>query len=82
MSRYVRSIALIACIAAMVGASASAQVVRQTPVDPPIVLSGSEIGFRIVARRGTTPVGSIVVRVNGQWVEADFAGEAIRKATN
>jgi hypothetical protein len=46
------------------------QDVRPVVVDPPIVLSGSDVGFRISARKGDTPVGTLVVRVNGQWVEA------------
>jgi hypothetical protein len=39
----------------------------------PTVLSGNDLGFRIDSRKGNTPVGTIVVRVNGQWVEADFS---------
>ena len=49
------------------------QVVRPDPVLP-VVLSGSEIGFRMVARSGDKAVGQLVVRVDGQWVEAEFAG--------
>ena len=40
----------------------------RTPVDLPIVLSGNDVGFQITARDGTTPVGTLVVRVDGQWV--------------
>jgi hypothetical protein len=36
----------------------------------PIVISGNDIGFRIEGQRGKTPVGKIVVRIEGQWVEA------------
>lgn len=45
-------------------------------VDPvaPTVLAGQDVGFRISGLRGgTTPVGTVVVRVNGEWVEAELA---------
>src|SRR5678816_4136376 len=40
------------------------------------VLSGPDFGFRIDPKaqaRGGSPVGQLVVRVNGQWVEAQLA---------
>jgi hypothetical protein len=37
------------------------------------VLSGDNIGFRVESRKGSTPVGRFVVRVDGKWVEAEFA---------
>lgn len=45
---------------------ASPQVVTQ-PVSP-VVLSGADIGFRMVGRQGDKAVGTFVVRVNGEWV--------------
>jgi hypothetical protein len=38
---------------------------------PPTIISGSDLGFRIEGRRGNTPIGTLVVRINGQWVEAE-----------
>jgi hypothetical protein len=46
--------------------------VRPVPVDP-VVLSGSDIGFRMTARKGDTPVGQLVVRVDGQWREVEYS---------
>jgi hypothetical protein len=48
---------------------------RQTPTPPidPTVLSGGDIGFRMVGRKGHTAIGSLVVRVNGEWIPAEFA---------
>ena len=40
---------------------------------PPMVLSGADVGFRVTGRRGETPVGDLVVRVDGQWQKAEFA---------
>lgn len=40
---------------------------------PPTVLSGADIGFRVEGRKGNTPVGTLVVRANGQWVEVQFS---------
>ena len=38
----------------------------------PTIISGSDLGFRVDKSNGNTPVGTLVVRINGQWVEADF----------
>jgi hypothetical protein len=51
----------------------------QAPTTPPAqsqtptVISGSDIGFRVDRQKGNTPVGTLVVRINGQWVEPEFA---------
>lgn len=50
----------------------TAQVVRVDPVTPK-VLAGDDIGFRVEGLRGNTPVGTLVVRINGEWVPADIA---------
>ena len=58
-----------------VGTLVHAQVVPRppaTPTDSP-VFSGAEIGFQAVDTGGKTVIGKLVVRVNGQWKEAQFA---------
>jgi hypothetical protein len=65
--------------------------------EEPIVLSGSDIGFRVeghkrerrtdrlTGRTGSMDiaVGQLVVRINGQWVEAEIDGRGVaRPATN
>jgi hypothetical protein len=47
---------------------------------PPTVISGNDIGFRIEGTRGDTPVGTLVIRVNGEWVEPDF-GSGVQRLT-
>jgi hypothetical protein len=37
----------------------------------PLVLAGSDVGFRVVRMDGSIPVGQIVVRINGAWVAAE-----------
>lgn len=46
----------------------------------PTVISGNDIGFRIEGTRGDRPVGTLVIRVNGQWVEPDF-GSGVQRLT-
>jgi hypothetical protein len=41
---------------------------------PQAILSGADIGFRVERRNGETPIGTLVVRVDGKWVAAQFAG--------
>lgn len=48
------------------------QTANVQPV-PLRVMSGDDFGFRVQGRTGDTPVGTLVVRVNGEWVEVQFA---------
>lgn len=63
-------VALLLVVAAT--AWVTAQALAVTPVTPK-VMTGSDVGFRVEGLRGSTPVGKIVVKVNGEWVEADLA---------
>ena len=63
---------------AMVGLYAQAPLPPREPrlpgsVSPAAaeVISGSDLGFRIDSRKGDTPVGRLVIRINGQWVEVE-----------
>ena len=42
---------------------------------PPRIISGADVGFRVTGLRGDTPVGVVVLRVNGRWVEAEIGGD-------
>jgi hypothetical protein len=50
------------------------------PAQTPTILSGADIGFRVERRNGETPIGTLVVRVDGKWVAAQFAG-GVKPAT-
>jgi hypothetical protein len=56
--------------------SAGAQVPRQPPVPreapllaSPTILTGDDVGFRLDRVRDGVPVGRVVIRVDGRWVE-------------
>lgn len=70
--RFTFQMLVVVLAVAVAGVWAAAQV-RQTQPVPPTVISGADIGFRMEARRGSTPVGKLVVKVDGQWVEAELA---------
>jgi hypothetical protein len=55
-----------------VAAIARAQMLQIVPLPEPIIVSGNDVGFRVEGKQGSTPVGRLVLRINGQWVEADF----------
>jgi len=63
----------LAAVAATAGAQAPQPApqprVYVVPTPLPEVLTGDEIGFRLDSWQGKTPVGTLVIRVNGQWVE-------------
>lgn len=68
----VLSVAWILSLVA-VGTAAFAQAQAWRPVPEPRVLSGADVGFRVEGFRGEIPGGRIVIRVNGEWREAEIA---------
>jgi hypothetical protein len=56
--------------------TAAAQAQRGQPpmvdsltLESPTVLTGSDVGFRLERVRDGVPVGQVVVRIGGRWVE-------------
>ena len=43
------------------------------PTEPPTVISGNDLGFRVEDLRNRRVLGRFVVRVNGQWLEVEEA---------
>jgi hypothetical protein len=89
-------VALLVISLTGIGVWSFAQVQLQR-TEEPVVLSGSDVGFRVeghkrerrtdrlTGRTGFTDiaVGQLVVRINGQWVEAEIDGRGVaRPATN
>jgi hypothetical protein len=68
-------VVLVIAIGLGMGVRLGAQVFASRPV-PPTVLAGSDVGFRVEAIDGhdNSVVGHIVVKVDGQWVEARLGG--------
>jgi hypothetical protein len=59
----------------LVATVVKAQVFESPRVLPePRVVSGPDFGFRIESEQGGVPVGKLVVRVNGKWIEARVGG--------
>jgi hypothetical protein len=61
----------------IVGAFAHAQTPAQrgtTP--PPTIISGSDLGFRVARQQGNRVTGTFVVRINGEWLDAEPAAGA------
>ena len=50
-----------------------AQGLKSVQPVAPVVLSGPDVGFRMTGRKGDTPVGELVVRIDGQWKRAEFS---------
>lgn len=69
-----RVVLIVAAVIVVVSLAATwgyAQAFRTEPVTPR-VLSGADVGFRIEGQRGGVPVGKVVVRIDGEWVAAEF----------
>jgi hypothetical protein len=74
--RFRYFIASLLILVAVSAVWATAQSVRVERV-PPRVIAGENVGFRVEGLRGgSTPVGRIVVMIEGQWVEAEVSGAA------
>ena len=68
MTRMARVVFVVLWLAslAVVGALASAQTPRETSG----IISGADVGFRPEGWKGKARVGTWMVRINGEWVEA------------
>jgi hypothetical protein len=68
-------------VAAGVWAHAQAPAVQP---QPPTIITGSDVGFRIDSWSGNTPVGKWVVRspAGGQWVEPKVQNSIQRLHSN
>ncbi len=44
------------------------------------IISGNDLGFRVDAHKGNTPIGRFVVRIDGRWVEIEESA-SIRRLT-
>jgi len=42
-----------------------------------VVLAGPDVGFRMTAQKGDTPVGQLVVRINGEWKVVEFGSVSL-----
>jgi hypothetical protein len=60
------------------GAVVAAQTSRR---DPATVISGSDIGFRPEGWNGKARTGTWLVRINGEWVEAQGAFKTVPATT-
>lgn len=59
---------------------ARAQSPRQwNPVSEPTVVAGDNLGFRVEWMHGDVPVGTLVIRVKGNWVKAQIGAPPIER---
>ena len=59
------------------GAFAHAQTPAQRGTTPaPTIISGSDLGFRVARQQGNRVTGTFVVRINGEWLDAEPAAGA------
>jgi hypothetical protein len=66
--------------------SAQAQPGRGAPpglppsviTESPTIVSGPDIGFRIERTRDGIPIGKVVVRVDGRWIDTEMAASSVQ----
>ena len=59
---------VVALVVSGIGGYAVGRAQIKTERIDPVILSGGDVGFRMVGRQGEKAVGAWVVRVEGQWV--------------
>ena len=70
---------ILMAVVVLAGATwAYAQVLAVRPVTP-TVLTGGDFGFRVEADKGGTPVGELVVKVNGVWIPAEVSAPVLTR---
>jgi len=78
MTLKIRLVALGTFFVVLIGLAAWSRAqpaVVARPV-PPVVLAGADVGFRMTGVKGDTPVGQLVVRVNGDWKVVEFGSSS------
>ena len=69
MSRQARIVIVTLSVVSLIFTGAVVSAQRQmTPLGAPTVVSGRDIGFRVEGHIGNRPAGTLVIRVNGEWV--------------
>jgi hypothetical protein len=81
MSRRSWAVLVAVWLFSLVAVGAIAQSRVQTALPEPITLTGSDIAFRVEAVEGRRPVGKLIVRYNGQWVEPRAAAGTVTLAS-
>jgi hypothetical protein len=73
--KVILSVAMLWLLSLFVVASAVKAQVFEIPrsLPEPRIVSGPDFGFRIEAEQRGKPVGTLVVRVDGKWLEARIA---------
>ena len=69
MSRRKWAVIIAVWLLSLVTVGAVAQMRAVMPLAEPLILTGGDIAFRVEGTQGITPVGKMIVRFNGKWVE-------------
>jgi hypothetical protein len=71
MSIRTRIVVAVLWIASLLGVARLVNAQQSwllVPLAQPVILSGSDVGFRLEGQVGNRPAGRLVIRVNGEWV--------------
>ena len=71
----VRRIAAAAILLVLIGAVVWTRAQGRSTIAPQTVFSGSDLGFRVDGAPGSAPAGTLVVKVDGKWVEVDLSAK-------
>lgn len=72
-----KTVSLLAAVAVSGGVAFAAFAQAQRANESSRVISGGDIGFRVERLEGDRAVGTLVVRIDGKWVEALGAPKAM-----
>jgi hypothetical protein len=71
MSFKARAVLVVLWVVSLIAAAtfARAQAFQFERLPQPVIISGSDIAYRVEGRIGANPAGRLLIRINGQWVE-------------
>jgi hypothetical protein len=49
---------------------------QRTLLEGPVIVSGNDVGFRIERTKDNIPVGKLVIRIDGRWVDTELLATA------
>ncbi len=71
--RAILTLAVLWAVSLFIASSVvRAQAFPIVPLPDPRIVSGSDLGFRVEGMQNGVPVGRLVIRVDGQWIDARF----------
>jgi hypothetical protein len=76
--RRIIGVVVLIVVALWAATQLHAQLPPALTLVQPTIVTGPDVGFRVERVERGIPVGTLVVKVDGKWVDAQFSGGVVR----